>query len=63
MIRPPYLQKGDTVAIVSPAKKIAPEEIEIAIDFLEQHGLTVLLGPNVFNSWNRFSGSDSRKNK
>tara|TARA_B100000497_G_C7625582_1_gene375933 strand:- start:144 stop:1049 length:906 start_codon:yes stop_codon:yes gene_type:complete len=61
MIRPPYLQKGDTVAIVSPAKKIAPEEIEIAIDFLEQHGLTVLLGPNVFNSWNRFSGSDSER--
>jgi len=58
MIRPSYLQKGDTVAIVSPAKKITPQEIQFAIQFLKSFGLKVVLGKNIYNSWNRFSGTD-----
>lgn len=61
MIRPPYLQKGDTVAIVSPAKKITPREIQFAIQFLESFGLEVALGRNIHNSWNRFSGTDEER--
>lgn len=61
MIRPPYLQKGDTVAIVSPAKKINRKEIQFAIDFLEGFGLNVTIGKNTLNSWNRFSGSDNER--
>lgn len=61
MIRPPYLKKGDTVAIVSPAKVIAPEELQFAIQFLESHGLNVLVGKHVFNSWNRFAGTDGER--
>ncbi len=61
MIRPPYLQKGDTVAIVSPAKKILPREIEYAIKFLESNGLKIKLGEHVFGEWNRFSGTDEER--
>lgn len=61
MIRPPYLKKGDTVAIVSPAKVITPEELQFAIHFLEAHELNVLIGKHVFSSWNRFAGTDTER--
>lgn len=63
MITPPYLQKGDTVAIVSPAKKITESEIKFAIDFLQKKGLKVVLGKYVFGTWNRFSGTDKERSE
>ena len=47
MIQPKYLQKKDTVAIVSTARKIALETIKPAIQLLEKWGLNVVVGDTI----------------
>lgn len=54
---PPYLKKGDTVAITCPAKKL-PGSIREAVQLLESWGLKVLLGETVGASWHQFAGDD-----
>jgi len=54
---PPYLVKGDTVAITCPAKKL-PRDINDAVKLLESWGLQVILGETVNASWNQFAGTD-----
>ena len=56
-----YLKRGDTVAIVSPARAIEKEKVDPAIRFLESHGLTVIVGENVFNIHNQMAGTESEK--
>ncbi len=48
LIRPPALQAGDTVAVVSPAGPVTPELLEQGIATLETWGLEVLLHDAVF---------------
>ena len=55
--QPPYLKKGDKIAIVCPAKKL-PGSIEKGIAILESWGLTVVLGKTVTASHHQFSGTD-----
>jgi muramoyltetrapeptide carboxypeptidase len=55
--QPPYLKKGDKIAIVSPAKKL-PGKIDEGIRILESWGLQVLLGSSVYAAENQFAGSD-----
>ena len=57
MRTPPYLKKGDTVAITCPAKKL-PVPINDAVRLLESWGLNVVLGETVHASWNQFAGTD-----
>jgi len=59
---PPYLKKGDTVAITCPAKKL-PHEITDAVRLLESWGLKVLLGETVSASFNQFAGDDALRSK
>lgn len=55
--QPPYLTKGDKIAIVCPAKKLkAP--IDKAIALLESWGLEVVTGETVNASYNQFAGTD-----
>ena len=56
-LTPPYLNRGDTVAITCPAKKL-PVEIDNAVRLLESWGLRVILGETVHASWHQFAGSD-----
>lgn len=56
-----YLKKGDTVAIVSPARAIAPEKVAPAIRFLEQYGLQVLVGRHVYNINHQMAGTETEK--
>lgn len=59
---PPYLKKGDKIAIVCPAKKL-PKSIEPAIAILKDWGLEVVLGETVSGGYHQFSGTDElRKN-
>ncbi|MFZ7114424.1 MAG: S66 peptidase family protein [Bacteroidota bacterium] len=58
MIRPPYLKEGDTVAIVSTARKVSKFEIKPAIDLLKSWGLEVQTGKNLYKEENQFAGSD-----
>lgn len=56
-LTPPYLKRGDTVAITCPAKKL-PVEIDNAVRLLESWDLKVILGETVHASWHQFAGSD-----
>lgn len=56
-IAPPFLKKGDTVAIICPAKKL-PYPMDDAVDLLQSWGLNVILGESVNASWNQFGGDD-----
>jgi muramoyltetrapeptide carboxypeptidase len=56
--QPPYLKKGDKVAIVCPAKKL-PSSIDKAIEVLKTWGLEVILGETVNASHHQFAGDDS----
>jgi len=60
-IIPPYLKKGDTVAIVATARKISSEELQPAIDILKTWGLNVVLGKNIFCIDNQFAGTDAER--
>lgn len=61
IMQPPYLKKGDTIAIVAPARKINLEEIKPSIDLLTSWELKVKLSKNIFCSYNQFAGSDEER--
>ena len=44
---PPYLKKGDTVAIVCTARKFFPEDAKPAIELLASWGLKAKLGRTI----------------
>lgn len=58
---PPYLKKGDTVAIVCTARKFFPEEAKPAIDLLESWGLKVKLGKTIGLDSCQLGGTDSER--
>lgn len=57
-ITPPYLKKGDKVAITCPAKKL-PKPMDDAVQLLQSWGLEVVLGETINASWNQFAGDDA----
>lgn len=61
MITPPYLKKGDRIAMVSPARKISPAEAERAINIFTSWGLEVVKGDHLYASCNQFAGSDEQR--
>ena len=61
MIRPPSLQKGDTVGIVALACKVEIEAIKPAIAILESWGLCVVLGKSLFAAYHQFAGDDATR--
>lgn len=61
MIKPPYLQKGDTIGITATARKISLEELQTAISIFENWGLKVELAPNLFKIDNQFAGTDAER--
>jgi len=56
-INPPYLKKGDKIAITCPAKKL-PAPMTDAVKLLESWGLEVVLGETVEASFHQFAGDD-----
>lgn len=60
-IRPPYLQKGDSIGICSPARKIPQEDIEPAVKMIEEQGFFPVMGKNMFNGHHQFSGTDDER--
>ncbi|MEO6150313.1 MAG: LD-carboxypeptidase [Mucilaginibacter sp.] len=61
-INPPYLKKGDKVAITCPAKKL-PKPMTDAINLLQSWGLEVVLGDTVEASYHQFSGDEALRAK
>lgn len=58
MKTPPFLTKGDKVAIVTPAKQINASAIERAIKIFSGWGLKVVVGSNALSKSNYFAGDD-----
>jgi muramoyltetrapeptide carboxypeptidase len=56
-IQPPYLKKGDKIAITCPAKKL-PKPMIDAIALLESWGLEVVLGETLNAEYHQFEGDD-----
>ncbi|RZA00536.1 MAG: LD-carboxypeptidase [Sphingobacteriaceae bacterium] len=61
-INPPYLKKGDKIAITCPAKKL-PAPMTDAIALLKSWGLEVVLGDTIEASYHQFSGDDALRAK
>lgn len=61
MIRPRFLQVGDTIGITCPARKVALEEIQTAIQILESWGLKVVLGSTIGKADHQFGGTDKER--
>lgn len=60
--QPPYLKKGDKIALVCPAKKL-PKSIDEAIAILSNWGLEVIIGESVYASHHQFAGTDKLRTK
>jgi len=62
MIKPTYLQKGDTIAIVAPAGFLKSEEsLKKGIALAKLWGLKVKVGQNVFKKEGHFAGTDAER--
>jgi muramoyltetrapeptide carboxypeptidase len=59
---PPYLKKGDKIAITCPAKKL-PNPMTDAITLLQSWGLEVVLGETIEASYHQFAGDDELRAK
>ena len=58
---PPYLKKGDTVAIVCTARKFFPEDAKPAIELLESWGLKAKLGKTIGLDYYQLAGTDEQR--
>ncbi|MDX1445739.1 LD-carboxypeptidase [Lishizhenia sp.] len=61
MNTPPFLQKGDTIALVAPAKAIEEKHILVAKTFWEKQGYNVKLGQHVLGRHHYFSGTEEER--
>ncbi len=61
LISPPFLKKGDCIGIIAPARKISAGELNPAIKIIEDWGLKVKLGKNIFASDNQYAGTDAQR--
>ncbi len=59
MLIPNHLKKGDTVAIVSTARKITKAELQPALTLLRQWGLNGILGKSIGAESDQFAGDDN----
>jgi len=61
MIVPPYLQAGDTIAIVPTARSVQLNDLNATLNFIYQQGFQVKLANNVGKSFHRFAGTDAER--
>lgn len=61
LIIPPYLKKGDAVAIVSPSGVVDKDIVLKAADKLRASGLEVTIGINAFKNNGCFAGTDAER--
>ena len=61
MIAPPYLQKGDTIAIVATARKNIDDNLKPAIEWLHNWGLEVVIGTTIGLDNNQLAGTDQER--
>ena len=63
MITPPYLKKGDTIAIVATARKNIDDNLQFASNLLNSWGLNVKIGSSIGLDLNQLAGTDEQRAK
>ena len=58
---PPYLQKGDTIAIVATARKNIEDNLKPALDLIHSWGLNVVIGETIGLDNNQLAGTDKQR--
>lgn len=61
LLAPPFLKKGDTIYILSTARKITREEIAPAVTIFESWGLQVETGKTIGLQDNQYAGTDRQR--
>ncbi|MGV3697600.1 S66 peptidase family protein [Flavobacterium sp.] len=61
MTTPPYLKKGDTIAIVSTARKNIDDNLKPTISLLEGWGLNVKIGKTIGLDYYQLAGTDEQR--
>ncbi len=61
MITPPYLQKGDTIAIVATARKNIEDNLQTSIGWLKNWGLEVVIGATIGLDKDQLAGTDEQR--
>ena len=59
MIRPPFLNLGDKIGIVAPARKIGRKELEPSFEIIRSNGFEVVYTNSLFLEDNQFAGNDN----
>ena len=62
-IAPPFLQPGQRVALVAPARKISAAEVAPAVATLRGWGLDVVLGESIGAEHHQFAGDDALRRR
>jgi muramoyltetrapeptide carboxypeptidase len=61
MITPPYLKKGDSIAIVATARKNIDDNLKPAISWLKNWGIEVVIGSTIGLDNNQLAGTDEQR--
>lgn len=61
MITPPYLQKGDTVALVATARKNIDDNLKPTIDLLKSWGIEAVIGSSIGLDYHQLAGTDEQR--
>ena len=61
MIIPPYLKKGDTIAMVATARKNIDDNLKPAISWLKSLGLEVVVGNSIGLEYHQLAGTDMQR--
>ncbi len=57
-LKPPYLKKGDTIAIAATARKVSPSDLSFAIRLIQEKGFKIVLAKNIYSECHQFAGDD-----
>ncbi|MCF8283898.1 MAG: LD-carboxypeptidase [Sphingobacteriales bacterium] len=60
---PTYLKKGDTIGILSTARKMTEEQLAFAINLIQSWGFEVKLGESIGAEEHQFAGNDEIRRK
>lgn len=61
MITPPFLKKGDTIAIVSTARKNIEDNLQPTVDLLKSWGLELKIGKTIGLDYYQLAGTDEQR--
>lgn len=61
LIKPPALVPGDEIRLITTARKITPQELRPAMDYIKSLGLNPVEGSNLYAEDHQFGGTDAQR--